>query len=506
MNRVVRVALTIVLIAAGTMWQASPAKTGGRVATMSPITAVFDQAKNQTTYTANMDPGCPNPADCPVIYTWQRQGPVCGTFTQTDNTAVWSYPPANCSGFTPPHPSTITVTATDGLFDCMASYNGGSQSGTGPAGSCTAPPPGCQMSQGSLWVWPRGEDILLRRMGDSFDVLFGGSQTPDPSCGGATTSSVTSMWIWGAPEDDRFDIDLSGGPFTAQSGIAIPLILDGLGGKNTLNVVGGPSSDTSMEFIDEDYLSWRATLKPSFQTTPLAEIEATSIGTFYVDGGGGTFNMELLDSNDGINVTDQCPDREVYFGASYAIGPPGGAPVTTVCPENLTNSAADAAGGADVFKIGMTPYTGAPLIDLGGGAGTDTGSLSGTLSQPRRYYIGARFIFLALQGAAQQDDAFAINLNGDIDELVEIVGTAIEKWNVIGGSKGDVISADGGKGTGDPFPFPATLKGGGGKDKLTGGLAKDKLIGGAATDTCTRHKGDNDVVKSCERVVTKRHR
>jgi Ca2+-binding RTX toxin-like protein len=78
-------------------------------------------------------------------------------------------------------------------------------------------------------------------------------------------------------------------------------------------------------------------------------------------------------------------------------------------------------------------------------------------------------------------------VTGDLDVTVRDV----EEFAVRAGEGGDVVSAAGEEGTGDPFPSPIEIDAGLGDDAVDGGLAGDTLLGSAGVDGIAGGDGDD---------------
>jgi len=103
---------------------------------VGPIVAVFNAP--QTSYSVQAS----DPEGRPLTYTWQKtQAVPCGTFTSTNNVAVWNHPDPPCPNEAV-HPAIIFVNISDGTNELQRVYTQGSAPGTGnvppsPSGSAT---------------------------------------------------------------------------------------------------------------------------------------------------------------------------------------------------------------------------------------------------------------------------------------------------------------------------------------------------------------------------------
>ena len=216
------------------------------------ITATAGQpSANMTTYVF----GVQYPQGCGpfVIHNWTKTGQHCGVFPveQGGQVAVWDYSTLDCPS--PPHPNaTITNTMNDGLFICTASYSGGSTSGTGPVGSCTTNLPHCERSGDHLLIFPAIEmDAHLSRLEDDIRIIIGNDTQPIPSCTGHTIFNTGNITLFGSTLDNRFTLDLTGGPF-APNGVPIPINVQGSDGNDTVDIEG---TADSFEFKLKDGVS-----------------------------------------------------------------------------------------------------------------------------------------------------------------------------------------------------------------------------------------------------------
>jgi hypothetical protein len=101
---------------------------------LSPIVVTFVRPISTYTEDASIAPGDT------VTYTWAKDNQRdCGKFGSPEtasNTATWWHPDAAGGGDCPNedvHPGIITVTVSDGTWECTAVYPDGSAPGTGPA-------------------------------------------------------------------------------------------------------------------------------------------------------------------------------------------------------------------------------------------------------------------------------------------------------------------------------------------------------------------------------------
>ena len=88
--------------------------------------------------------------------------------------------------------------------------------------------------------------------------------------------------------------------------------------------------------------------------------------------------------------------------------------------------------------------------------------------------------------------AAGINLNaGGTDSDADVTLGGVQHVILNGGTGSDTISADGGWGTGDPYPGPDVLMGGAGFDTITGGPGNDTIWGGDNADTISAGAGND---------------
>jgi Ca2+-binding RTX toxin-like protein len=84
------------------------------------------------------------------------------------------------------------------------------------------------------------------------------------------------------------------------------------------------------------------------------------------------------------------------------------------------------------------------------------------------------------------------DLGGDGDVDVTSTHSFQGAW-VFGVGGGDVMSLDGGGGSGAPFAFPSQMDGGNGKDRLTGGTSDDQITGGKGRDSLAGGLGNDSI-------------
>lgn len=166
----------------------------------------------------------------------------------------------------------------------------------------------------------------------------------------------------------------------------------------------------------------------------------------------------------------------------------GQATVTTVDTINVDSPTTD---GAELFTIDLSggPFAPGQTVETGGvneieftlnlgATGTDVLKIVGS--------SGADTITFGTNGAA---------LNADNDQ--EVTTSTVERWEVLAGGGDDVISGQGGNGTGSPTTLRITADGQEGNDTISGG---DSGAGDTLFDTglSTAADPDNDVLNGFE--------
>lgn len=100
---------------------------------VSGIGATFDSQRHATDYEVSAT----DQDGDPITYAWSKSNErQCGEFTSNGNTATWNHAHPPCPA-EQTHPGTITVVVSDGHYDCIATYSGGSAPGTGFPPECT---------------------------------------------------------------------------------------------------------------------------------------------------------------------------------------------------------------------------------------------------------------------------------------------------------------------------------------------------------------------------------
>jgi Ca2+-binding RTX toxin-like protein len=196
----------------------------------------------------------------------------------------------------------------------------------------------------------------------------------------------------------------------------------------------------------------------------------------------------------------------------------GASPVSAAVSASFVNGTLtiDGNGGDDTIRVSRTPagkillngaaIKGGPtvtntdqvFINTGGGDNVVTLDLTNGLMAPGKdaEVTGKSEIEFFLSGGGSPQDTFQLigrnvadqidigangfNLNGDDD--VDKVGGGFAIFVFKGGEGDDVIDARGNSVVGGGFPFPSTLDGGKGADKVFGGPAPMKLVGGLGND------------------------
>lgn len=135
----------------------------------------------------------------------------------------------------------------------------------------------------------------------------------------------------------------------------------------------------------------------------------------------------------------------------------------------LTLLAANAAAVAHAGERSLT-------VVFAGGSEADTIAI--TVSSDGRSYVIDSATPLEVGGSVCAHPV------GRPNELI-CEAAPIAGFEVNSGSGDDIVSLS------RDVPVPATLRGGGGNDKLVGGAVADKLIGGAGDDTLVGRAGDD---------------
>jgi hypothetical protein len=207
------------------------------------------------------------------------------------------------------------------------------------------------------------------------------------------------------------------------------------------------------------------------------------------DFGGGLLDVTLGASQDVAGLT--------VIGNQIAVFPASGVPLkcTGVDPTVTTTNTISvhnapglhfnevAISGADQFGPGLTPEPGDDeieiFVNLNGGQGTRLVVLSGLPSA--RMFFGTGGINPNAFDNEDQPDR-------DIDhnETVETIDAA-------GGPGPDLLSAQGGRGTGGPLTRDIVLFGNDGDDTLIGGDGSDALFGGEGLDAIAGFGGDDEI-------------
>jgi hypothetical protein len=103
---------------------------------VSAISAVFDSQTHRTTYSVTAS----DPDNDELTFSWTKSNErECGTFSYSGHNATWNHgePPCPVEN---PHPGTINVFVSDGIYTCSAFYEGGSAPGSGPPAECGGNP------------------------------------------------------------------------------------------------------------------------------------------------------------------------------------------------------------------------------------------------------------------------------------------------------------------------------------------------------------------------------
>lgn len=261
-----------------------------------------------------------------------------------------------------------------------------------------------------------------------------------------------------------------------ESGFAVgvhKVAIDDSGRAGILQSVTGPGPQPTLQARITD----NAGALGPVQTISTAPAVDPGPGVAYnkmdIAGWGGDFTVVFINDHDGDGQFDEVNrshSTNSVFGAVHPLSVGG-----NDAPEDATvarNASGDYIAGWDRFidPFGPTPH----VLPVGIGPDFTQGTDGDDV------LIGSSGDDIADLGAG--DDSFK-GKGGD-DTLAGEEGAD----TLVGGSGKD------------------TLNGGGGNDVLSAGGGKDILIGGKGKDKCIVDDLDTDIVRSCERVVEKRHR
>lgn len=100
---------------------------------------------------------------------------------------------------------------------------------------------------------------------------------------------------------------------------------------------------------------------------------------------------------------------------------------------------------------------------------------------------------LGIEGSLRNDvivaGAEGVDLDGDSDR--DVVFTGVDRIDINGWTGNDMLSGEGGYGTGGPTPIALIFNGGLGEDVLIGGTGNDSLTGGAGNDVLLGGAGND---------------
>jgi Ca2+-binding RTX toxin-like protein len=154
--------------------------------------------------------------------------------------------------------------------------------------------------------------------------------------------------------------------------------------------------------------------------------------------------------------------------------------------------ASSTVNNVDRVNVNGTSGSESLTLDLSGGQFSPgfTPEGSGISEIEFQLDLGAGNDALVIQGGAGVESirlgSGGINVNGDDDADLALAG--LERATVKGGGGNDKLFGKGGLGTGSAFALPLTLNGEAGNDRLTDGLAADLVDGGPGNDTLTTLK------------------
>ena len=127
------------------------------------------------------------------------------------------------------------------------------------------------------------------------------------------------------------------------------------------------------------------------------------------------------------------------------------------------------------------------------GAGEDRVTIRGS-DQADGIVLGSDGI--NLNASVAGPDASAAGPQGEPSGDADVTVREVEEFVMRAGEGGDLVSAAGEEGTGDPFPAAVEIDAGLGGDVVEGGLADDTLFGSAGADGITGGPGDDVLLGS----------
>jgi Ca2+-binding RTX toxin-like protein len=216
--------------------------------------------------------------------------------------------------------------------------------------------------------------------------------------------------------------------------------------------------------------------------TSLVAAAIAAIGT----GTAGAFTITCAYSAPTQQVTITMAGANAFTNVSVGAGGAildDGVPCDVATLTNTTSivATADATGG-HTFSIDLSggpfidPNTSAELhftVDLGAGP-ADTFQVQGS--------SGPDFVVAGANG---------VNLDANASQTVDVTLTGAETFQAYGGDGNDVLSGNGGRGTGAPLSFRDVLRGDGGNDVLLGTPVTDSLRGGPGNDVINGFGGED---------------
>ena len=323
-------------------------------------------------------------------------------------------------------------------------------------------------------------EVRLVRSGTAITAI--GPSVDDPTCGGATISTIDTIRVLGGAGNEGLTVDLTGGVFgpgklrEAAGTSEIELVVDLGGGYDTLTVIGTAGAD---RFTLADPADLNLNADADVDDVTLANVEE-----LVLRGAGGNDTLTNL-VNTGV-AGPQVVSLEGELGADTLVGGPGddnlvgGDGNDTI---RLGGGVNTASGGAGVDILDCTDSLVAVTVDLAAGRASRAGAASpDDIDTFETVYGSALDDTLTGNALANRLEGRGGNdtlLGGDgVDTLVGGPGND----RIDGGAGNDVITGD----EGDDL-----LAGGLGNDKLTGGLGIDTLEGGDGADTLLGSEGDD---------------
>ena len=196
----------------------------------------------------------------------------------------------------------------------------------------------------------------------------------------------------------------------------------------------------------------------------------------------GTETATVIQQGGEIQVLDSVGQRQCLDGT--------GTVVATVYDTDRVQVVSDG-------NVGILPASG----PFGPGFTPDPGGISAIQFTIAFTLPGS---FVAVSGTTGDDrmtvGSSGLDVDQDKDVDVQVFGDGT-RWLLDGGEGNDLLSAQGGHGTGDALVTGVTLTGDAGDDRLIGGRGDDVLVGGTGSDTLQGRSG-NDQLAALDLVPT----